>query len=301
MQSNFSVSSDLSSTKDEQKCSSFALSLLSPAKINLFFRVLSKRDDGYHEIASLYQAISLFDKVQFAPSSSLQFSCSDPALAIDKNNLVVKAADLFFQTSGCHKNVSIHLTKNIPMQAGLGGGSANAATVLYGLNSFYDFPLKDHELTSLGAQIGSDVAFFFSSGSAYCTGRGEVFEDISIPRIFDQVTIVKPWYGLSTPLVFNHTSPNDLQQRDPKESLKAYVKGDPLFYNDLETPAFSILPQLKTLKSELLSRGFSNVVLCGSGTSFFCTGCGDLSGLENCSVFHVAPIYRNTRQWYELA
>ncbi|MES2198630.1 MAG: hypothetical protein V4489_00475, partial [Chlamydiota bacterium] len=107
------------------------LSFLSPAKINVFFKVLRKREDGFHEISSLYQAITLFDTLQIRLSAKDEFTCSDPSLSLDHTNLVNKALNLFRKKTGSSDQFSIHLDKKIPMQAGLGGGSSNAATALW--------------------------------------------------------------------------------------------------------------------------------------------------------------------------
>ncbi len=238
-------------------------SFLSPAKLNLFFRVLHKRTDGYHEIASLYQAIDLFDRLFFAWASSDLISCTDPAVPCDSTNLVAKALTLY-RRHYFVPPLHIHIEKHIPIQAGLGGGSSNAATTLLAVNQLMHNPASLQELIDMGAMLGSDVPFFFSSGTAYCTGRGEIIEPFQLPRPISGY-LAKPPYGLSTPAVYHALRVEALHLRDPRESLH----NGPEFYNDLEAAAFLLEPRLQSLKNELLQH-FERVTLTGSGTAFFC-------------------------------
>ncbi|NDD58571.1 MAG: 4-(cytidine 5'-diphospho)-2-C-methyl-D-erythritol kinase [Chlamydiae bacterium] len=286
-------------SKDEILNSSFDLSLLSPAKVNLFFKILFKRADGYHEIASLYQAISLSDQILFRKADSFSLSCSDTSLDIGPSNLIARAAGLFARKTGIQANVHIFLKKNIPIQAGLGGGSSNAATTLWAMNEIFDRPATLEQLMDWSSDLGSDVPFFFSSGSAYCTGRGEILHTVLYPPCTDSLTIVKPPYGLSTPLVFKHCDLSLLTDKNPAHSLLFFKQGIGDFYNDLEKPAFSIIPSLQELKNKLLACGFSSVTMSGSGTSFFCIGSGNIASISDCFVKKVSFLSRSDRGWYE--
>jgi len=172
----------------------------SPAKLNLYFRILKKRSDGYHEIESLFQAIDLFDTITLKPSDRDRITSDHSNLPLDETNLIWKARELFKSRFGS-KPVHIHLQKKIPMQAGLGGGSSNAATVLWALNVENNYLASIEELIKLGAILGSDVSFFFSNGTAHCSGRGEKLRPHSLEK---QRTgwIIKPDFGLSTEEVF---------------------------------------------------------------------------------------------------
>lgn len=288
-----------SSHKDELLSSSFDLGLSSPSKVNLFFRVLSRRPDGFHEIASLYQAVGLCDTLYFRKSGHLNVTCSHPSLSTGESNLVTKAARLFFQKTGIKSAADIHLVKNIPVEAGLGGGSGDAATTLWGLNELYGRPVDLFKLIEWGATLGSDVAFFFSSGSAYCTGRGEKLESLPPLDLPAKVTIVKPQEGLSTPVVYKSCRVGDFPTRSPKESLLSFQQGKGDFYNDLEIPAFFLLPSLKEIKTLLESSGFSHALLCGSGTAFFCLGEGSLEETDRWQVYQTHFIHRKDGYWYE--
>ncbi len=267
------------------------LSFISPAKINLFFRILYKRADGFHEIASLYQAINLCDALHIIPSEQDVLTCSDPSLAMDEKNLVCKALSLFREKTGILEGVSIHLEKKIPMQAGLGGGSSNAAATLFALNQIFSAKLSQKDLEELGAFLGSDVPFFFSKGTAYCTGRGEKLQEMPAVNL-DKIWIAKPAFGLSTPLVYGACKPSELPARDPLETLNFfYSEKKPSFYNDLEVAAFSICPGLALIKQTLLESGFHQVVLCGSGTAFFCIGDNVIPPkIEGMQFFETFPI-----------
>jgi len=276
--------------------SSKRLSFISPAKINLFFRVLRKREDGFHEIASLYQAIDLCDILHFTPSEEDLFTCSDPSLAMDARNLICKALELFRKKTGRSHSIAIHLEKKIPMQAGLGGGSSNAATTLFALNALFSTNLTQKDLIGLGSILGSDVPFFFSLGTAYCTGRGEKLQEAPFPESLlksSSIWIAKPKIGLSTRRVYAACKPELLPQRDPKESFA-------LFYNDLEVAAFSLLPELEALKAALLESGFETVVLCGSGTAFFCRGPRHPPQIEGVEFFQTKPFFKENAAWYTL-
>lgn len=260
-----------------------AIKLFSPAKLNLFFRVLKKREDGYHEIASLYQTVSLGDtlSLQYAEESAL--TCDDPSLSCDKSNLVWRALRLFEKKTGISTQVHLHLTKKIPIQSGLGGGSSNAATTLWGLNQLYGAPASEKELRFWSGEIGSDVAFFFSPGSAYCTGRGEIVHDLP-PLKQTQLWIVKPQEGLSTPEVYQNWKPTYSQEG--------------LYTNDLERAAFYLKPSLSSLKKKLLSLGFENVTMTGSGTAFFCMGEVENPFLQDVDFFPVNFVWRKQENWY---
>lgn len=162
--------------------------------------------------------------------------------------------------------VEIHIEKNIPKRAGLGGGSSNAATTLWALNELSGKPASINELIEIGSKIGSDVPFFLSLGTSYCTGRGEILEPFELPQPI-QGYLAQPEYGLSTPLVYKATRTEDLTKRDPLEALKNY----PFYFNDLEVASFKMEPRLKKLHARLLKQ-FEQVVMTGSGSTFFCIG-----------------------------
>lgn len=271
--------------------------LRSPAKINLFLRILRKRSDGYHELASLFQAIDLCDTLQFELASQDLLTCTDPTLPTDGSNLVLKALELFRRKTGRRFGLHVHLEKKIPHQAGLGGGSSNAATTLWALNQLLGTPVGTQTLIQWAGEIGSDVAFFLSNGTAYCTGRGEKIESMP-PLPQQQLWIVKPPEGTSTPLVYGKLDATQLPQRDPEHILHQFYVGAPDYFNDLEAAACSVTPVLAPVKQGLLAQGYSTVMLCGSGSSFFCMGAKAIPCAENCCCFEAHYLNRSLESWY---
>ena len=267
------------------------LSFFSPAKVNLFFRVLYKREDGFHEIASLYQAINLGDYLHIRRANKDHVTCSDLTLSMCDQNLVRKALALFRKETGILDSLHIHLEKNIPREAGLGGGSSNAATTLWALYKLFGCTPSLSEFQRLGSILGSDVPFFFSSGTAYCTGRGEKLMEISLSDTFYDTSfwIAKPFSGLATPKVYKACNPSLVPSRDPLQSLHSFTSSHPSFYNDLEEAAFLVSPKLKEFKDALLASGFDQVVMSGSGSSFFCLGSAQPPVLENVAFYPVKP------------
>jgi 4-diphosphocytidyl-2-C-methyl-D-erythritol kinase len=160
----------------------YELELRSPCKINLFLRIMGRRENGYHDLASLFQTISLSDEMYFSrlPESATkdEMVCTDSELSVDDSNLVIKALNLMRSKTGVNQYFSVKLNKIVPMQAGLGGGSANAATAMFAFNKLCGFPATLGDLKEWSGDIGSDITFFFSTGTAYCTGRGEIIDPL---------------------------------------------------------------------------------------------------------------------------
>ena len=277
------------------------LKLRSPAKINLFLRVTGRYPNGYHSLASLFQVISLSDYIHFKinPPNELQdqLTCTDSSLPTDNSNLILKAADLFRRKTGLNFHLHAHLEKNIPHQAGFGGGSGNAATTLWALNTLLEQNIPETTLQEWSAEIGSDIPFFFAHGTAYCTGRGEVVE--RLPAIQDaQLWVVKPKIGLSTPAVFKQLQLNELLPREPLHFLKEFSSGNLHCFNDLEEAAFSVHPPLRSLKKLLLDSGFHTVVMAGSGSGFFCLGEGSPPISQDLVSYPVSYLNRTAETWY---
>lgn len=274
------------------------LTLLSPAKVNLFLNIVGKRPDGYHAIATLIQAIDLCDQLIITPSSVDRLTCSDLSLPMDPTNLVFRALDLFRTRTGHQGKYAIHLDKRIPMQAGLGGGSSNAATVLWGVNKLSGLDMTDAQLAQWGAEIGSDIPFFFSSGTAYCTGRGEVIRDLPC-RSPGKLHLIKPLEGLATVAVYKALDLCKCSKSDPEQSLDCYLNGSLELHNDLEEPAFRQMPSLLQLKQQLMQQGFSDVLMSGSGTALFCLGEGKAHLPTAYFQMTCAPIGRSANAWFK--
>ena len=247
------------------------LVLSSPAKVNLFLKVVGRRRDGFHNLASLFQTIDLCDTVHLRLQEKDELSCTNPNIPTDASNLALKAVSLFRKHTGKQFGVRLHLEKQIPSEAGLGGGSSNAATTLWALNQLHANQVPLDILMQWAAELGSDIPFFFSEGTAYVTGRGEVIKPLQ-PLLQNPFWLVKPNAGLSTKQVYGALNLVDLPVRDPNDALLRWIFGKPLLFNDLEIPAFQVMPQLGLLKKELQFSGFDHVSLTGSGTAFICMG-----------------------------
>ncbi|MBS0584940.1 MAG: 4-(cytidine 5'-diphospho)-2-C-methyl-D-erythritol kinase [Verrucomicrobia bacterium] len=267
----------------------------SPAKLNLFFRVLSKRRDGYHEIASLFTAINFGDTLTISKSNKDSFTILGMEnLPTDAKNLVIKALILFRETVKDTDPVAITLSKKIPIESGLGGGSSNAATTLWALNELYGYPLSVEELISLASTIGSDVPFFLSNGLAYCQGRGEIIENIKENISLPLWLIHREGLCASTPSVYKECEPSEVSREDPKVLLKRILEGDPLFVNDLEKAAFRLVPKLGEVK-QALQGTFEKVALTGSGSAFFGYGLKENRRAEGIPV---TMLKRSENSWY---
>lgn len=268
----------------------------SPAKINLYLRVLNRRADGYHDIASLMQTVSLFDEFSINLSNQDRFVCSDPLLPVDERNLVIKALHLFRKKTGLSACFDISLKKNIPHQAGLGGGSSNAATTLWAINQLLGFPISTSDLQNWSAEIGSDIPFFFSLGLAHCTGRGEKVENLLDNAQLDTpITLIKPNFGLSTAQVFAHCSP--VRHLDVYDYLNKVLKGKEECINDLEPVALQLAPSLSELKKEM-AISLETPMMTGTGSVFFGRGELKKSLGNDFQVYSVKPVQRINNTWY---
>lgn len=262
------------------------MEFFSPAKLNLRFALLAKRGDGYHEVETLIQAINLGDTLSLSRSEKDQFTCDLSILPTDSTNLVLRALQLFREKTGVRGGVTCHLTKKIPMEAGLGGGSSNAATMLYGLNALFSLSIPDEVLANWSSSLGTDAPFFFSEGRAVGKGRGEIVVSLR-EREERSMILAKPERGLSTPLVYQNVS------------LSSPFDRSSSFYNDLEVSAFELLPSLREIREKLLSLGFSSVHMTGSGTAFFCIGSPHHLSLPGVTFYPVSYLFRTPGSWYK--
>ena len=254
--------------------------LHAPAKLNLHLEVLAKRPDGYHELETLMVAIGLCDTLEIsaAPAGTV-FVCDDPALA-GHDNLVVKAAERVRRETGRTDGVRLSLTKRIPVAAGLAGGSSDAAAALIGLAAWWGLDWPSAKLAALGAELGSDVPFFFAAPAAVCRGRGEIVTPVKLAQPLHFV-VVKPPRGLSTPAVFGRlTLPERPRPIGPL--LAALAIGDPaeiatLLHNRLEDAALPLAPEIVAVKAALRDAGALGSLLSGSGSACFglCRGAAD--------------------------
>lgn len=253
-----------------------SINLTAPAKINLFLEVLGKRPDGYHELETVMQEIDLADTITLEETEGgIELSCTDSDVPCDQSNLVWKAARVFQKETGVEKGVRAHLVKRIPVAAGLGGGSSDAAATLKGLNTLWEAGLSETRLMEMGAQIGSDVPFFIKGGTALCTGRGEIVTPLRVRHRFSYI-ILYPEIRVSTAEIYNNLKIGlTREKKDVNLTCKALLSDNAnalngSLFNRLEEVAFELYPELRGFR-ELLE-GYlpgGGVLLSGSGSAIY--------------------------------
>jgi 4-diphosphocytidyl-2-C-methyl-D-erythritol kinase len=248
------------------------MKIFSPAKINLFLQVLGKRPDGYHDLMSLMCCIGLYDTVSLTFGvKNITVSCHHPGVPEDDKNLAFGAAHLFLKTLNKNEGVKIVIQKQIPVAAGLGGGSSNAAAVFLGLNRYYGYPFSTEELMSMGLSIGADVPFFIFQKPAIATGIGEKLEAYQNLKNL-KILLVFPDFSVSTADVYKKLN---LGLTKCEKKLKSFLlnkqRFDPRYHlcNDLEAVTASTYPVIKTVKEALLSHGALGALMTGSGPTIF--------------------------------
>lgn len=253
----------------------------SPCKINLLLNILRKREDGYHELETIMQPVPFCDRLTVDKAAAgVRLSCNLAALPVDGTNLVHKAAVAFLQAAGIADGVQIHLEKNVPLAAGLGGGSSNAAHTLCALNELFDLPLTVAKLQSLAAGLGSDVPFFLQSQPALATGRGEHVQQLAPFAALQgaHILLIHPGFGISTAWAYQSLArfPEALNGRPGRaEELLQLLRGNDLaaagraFYNSLEAPALPKHPLLALYQEFLRLNGAAAVLMSGSGSTTF--------------------------------
>ncbi len=248
-----------------------------PAKINLVLLVAGKRDDGYHELETVMAKIDLFDTLLLEPSTGpgVDLTCRGKAdLSNGPDNLIHKAANAVFAHLGREIPVRITLNKRIPLGAGLGGGSSDAAATILGLNEFAKLGLSPETLLQIGATVGSDVNFFLGGPQAFCTGRGETISEI--PKIFAfRAILMLPKLHTSTKMVYERYVHDAAQYARQHDRLAAFLRRSDLesaaqmAVNMLEPSCFALHPELEKLKASVESLGLGRVTLSGSGSALY--------------------------------
>ena len=257
------------------------LEKLSPCKVNLLLNILGKRADGFHELETIFHPVNLCDRLVFARSSTgIRLTCSEPTLPTDASNLVHRAASAFLAAAKISDGVKIHLEKKIPMAAGLGGGSGNAATTLLGLNELFSSPLSEKKLHELAAALGSDVNFFLQSKPALATGRGEKIQSLENFPAMRGATflLIHPGFGISTAWAYQALAkfPAALNGKAGRaQKLISLLEKPDLvaagkeFYNSLEAPALDKFPVLALYQEFLREHGAVATLMSGSGSTTF--------------------------------
>jgi 4-diphosphocytidyl-2-C-methyl-D-erythritol kinase len=247
------------------------LTLGAPAKINWFLHVLGKGEDGYHDIRSLMERLTLSDTLSFEESGSLEVITEAPIAP--EENLVLKAARLLKEYAETPRGARITLTKRIPLAAGLGGGSSDAASTLAGLAELWDVSLSRDTIHALAASLGSDVPFFLEGPAAVVEGRGEKVTPVSLTRSWP-LLLVKPHLEVSAGWAYGNLRTYSPQTVDADDLIEALEAGDTkrlktLMANALEEPVVRQHPVVADIRGRLLENGALAALMSGSGPTVF--------------------------------
>ncbi|PZU98841.1 MAG: 4-(cytidine 5'-diphospho)-2-C-methyl-D-erythritol kinase [Pseudanabaena sp.] len=262
------------------------ISLKAAAKINLYLEITGNRADGYHDLVMILQSIDLCDRVDIRKigTDEIQVACTNPEVPCDRSNLAYKAAALLQGAFPDIGGMEIFIDKQIPMGAGLAGGSANAAAVLVGIDRLWDLGLTQSQLCELAAQLGSDIPFCVTGGTALATGRGEILSPL--PDLTDlvlvickhrQIAIATPWAYqtfrsqglLTTSQAKNQNLSSQMVAAIALRDESTPVKVGRLLYNDLERAVLPAYPELALIKNNLLEQECLGAMMSGSGSTIF--------------------------------
>ncbi len=246
------------------------------AKINWHLAVEGQRADGYHELDMVMQRVDLFDLLEIEPADSLTLLIDgDTSLQADESNLVVRAAKALQFKSGTQMGAKIILHKDIPLGAGLGGGSADAAATLKALNEIWGLAYPSEALQAIGLKVGADIPYCLADGSAHVRGIGEIVKPFPLDKVY-QLLILKTDKGLSTKDVFALYDKQHEKQRPStgNQVISSLRSGHPhllkvIAYNDLQAPAIALLPEIQAAVDSLYSHGAQFAQMSGSGSAVF--------------------------------
>ncbi len=256
------------------------LEKVSPCKVNLLLNILGKRPDGFHELETIMHPIRVCDRLHFdRGTSGIHLTCNRADLPTDSRNLVYRAAALFLEAAEIKDGIQIHLEKNVPLAAGLGGGSSNAAITLVALNEMFGNPLARERLHSLATSLGSDVPFFLQGQPALANGRGEKVQSLAPFSALKDAAflLVHPGFGIATSWAYQNLArfPAALNGRPGRaQSLISLLQTDlkaagSEFYNSLEAPALEKYPLLFLFQEFLREAGAAGTLMSGSGSTTF--------------------------------
>ncbi|MCB2293149.1 4-(cytidine 5'-diphospho)-2-C-methyl-D-erythritol kinase [Clostridium algoriphilum] len=244
-------------------------------KINISLDVIGKREDGYHLLKMIMQSVDLYDSMSFKKcNKGINLSCNKPYIPIDDKNLVYKAAKLFMDTYDIHEGINIYLRKNIPVAAGMAGGSADAAAVFKALKEIFKVDVDDNELMDLGVRIGADVPYCIVGGTALCEGIGEIITPLKPFKNYILV-LVKPNFGVSTKEVFKNLDISKIFKHPDTEALIKAIEQEKLqevcnsMKNLLENVTLRKYPVLKRIKEDMVKMGAMGSMMSGSGPTIF--------------------------------
>lgn len=246
------------------------LTIKCPAKVNLFLHITGKRSDGYHNLFTLFYPVSICDELTIEKSRQTILTCSNPDIPCDNSNIILKTHNILRTQFGFNDNYKIHLEKNIPFGAGLGGGSSNAAKYLLAVNKLSNLNLSYDDMKNIMAQVGSDTVFFLHNKPMTASGRGEILEEApSLPALY--FVIINPNIFISTKeiykspnLKFTHINPLDkLKKMYTFEELTSIMK------NDMESAVFMLHKEVAEIVDYLNTNTCGKALMSGSGSTVF--------------------------------
>ena len=243
------------------------------AKINLCLDVVRRREDGYHELEMIMAPVNLYDTLNFEFSDELRLQSNVPYLPLDRRNTIVKAIELLREEYGFKENFEITLQKHIPTQAGMAGGSTDGAAAIRALNKMLQLGVDNEKMVEIAKKVGADVPFCLRSRPAFVTGIGENLEHFRVHTPF-YLLLVKPYKGVSTKVAFETLDFSCAEHPDCRRMREALIGNDydgvlQSLGNTLEQSAFKLVPQIATIKQELLALGFDGALMSGSGSTVF--------------------------------
>lgn len=254
------------------------------AKINICLNAEGKREDGYHILSSIVVPLALHDQITIQRADKMSYRCNDESLAFDSGNTIVKAVELMKNTFHLKDNYCIHVIKQIPMEAGLGGGSSDAAAVMRALLKLNKLPVDESCLETIGVNIGADVPCLIRNRCVHVSGIGEGLAFLDNHFHFP-ILLVKPRAGASTKKVYEHLNLKTCPHPDVQKCLEEWQNGnfDGVLANcgnSLEGSTFQLVKEVADLKEELKSYGFQFVCMSGSGTTVFAIGGLDVNEMR---------------------
>lgn len=266
------------------------MKILAPAKLNIFLEVVNRRKDGYHNIESVMQTVSLYDRLTIKPAlSGITLRCNRKELPVDKSNLVMKAALLLKNELKISAGADIYLEKNIPLGAGLGGGSSDAAAAFIGLLKLWKSQLPEAKLNKLARLVGADVPFFLSGGTAAARGVGERLTKLKSPKI-GYILLVNPGFGVATKTVYENLRFPLTKKQKINRILKLFKGGasprawKKMLYNRLEEVVLPRYPEIESIKDIFRSQN-CECLMSGSGSTVFGVVPGIKAGKRIRSLF----------------
>jgi 4-diphosphocytidyl-2-C-methyl-D-erythritol kinase len=261
----------------------------SKAKINLGLNIVSKRSDGFHNLETIFYPLKLSDELSISKSDKFSFQTNNKILIEDNNNLIIRAKDALENLLGTELHVNIYLKKNIPIGAGLGGGSSNAAATLLALTKLFNLKIQQNDLLDIALELGSDVPYFLNPVSAFAESRGEIITPINL-KINEYLLTVNPGIHISTKWAFGRITP-----KKTKISLKFFVEKDKIEIedlisiatNDFEKIVFEHFLKVKEIKDKMMELGAIISMMTGTGSTVW-------------GIFKEKEIAEKTEQYFKI-